>query len=326
MRWAIHTAIEQPMSRAGYRMARSRRRPSPQDLVVRTLKCLERTPESAGLRQPRRTNRNTRRPPTLNHLKNADQQTRLAEYGYRHYDPVTGRWPSSDPIAERGGVNLYAYVGNDGVNRWDVLGLEKGYVSGVGNVDYCEDALMAAAHEAGVAGMKKGRAEFEGLSADLQGKRKGPREYGGKICKRELEDGSCKFYTTETAGNWADELQHNQNTGNPNKQAAGEVDLLKAPDCEGQDEQVGWWHTHPGVARGEGDDRYYTQGGGFSPPDRSWVDGLSNGFPKPQNRGRLPLAMTRSKGVNHHNEFETFLYDKHSKKANCCKCYKPSEK
>ncbi len=45
-------------------------------------------------------------------------------YGYRYYDPETGRWPSRDPIEERGGVNLYGFVGNDGVNRWDNLGLE----------------------------------------------------------------------------------------------------------------------------------------------------------------------------------------------------------
>jgi RHS repeat-associated protein len=43
-------------------------------------------------------------------------------YGYRWYDPVTGRWPSRDPIEEDGGVNLYGFVGNDGVVRWDYLG------------------------------------------------------------------------------------------------------------------------------------------------------------------------------------------------------------
>jgi integrase/recombinase XerD len=47
----------------------------------------------------------------------------LADYGYRYYDPVTGRWPSRDPIGERGGVNLYGFVGNDGTNEWDQLGL-----------------------------------------------------------------------------------------------------------------------------------------------------------------------------------------------------------
>lgn len=45
-------------------------------------------------------------------------------YGYRYYDPVTGRWPSRDPIGELGGFNLYGFLGNVGVNGWDRLGLE----------------------------------------------------------------------------------------------------------------------------------------------------------------------------------------------------------
>jgi RHS repeat-associated protein len=48
----------------------------------------------------------------------------LHYYGYRYYDPVTGRWPSRDPIGERGGINLYGFVGNDGLNHFDYLGLE----------------------------------------------------------------------------------------------------------------------------------------------------------------------------------------------------------
>ena len=55
--------------------------------------------------------------------KPQDSSTGLYYYGYRWYDPRTGRWPSRDPIAERGGVNLYGFVGNDGVNKWDLLGL-----------------------------------------------------------------------------------------------------------------------------------------------------------------------------------------------------------
>ena len=47
----------------------------------------------------------------------------LYYYGYRYYDPVTGRWPSRDPIGERGGENFYGFVGNDGVNYSDYLGL-----------------------------------------------------------------------------------------------------------------------------------------------------------------------------------------------------------
>jgi RHS repeat-associated protein len=56
--------------------------------------------------------------------KPLDATTGLYYYGYRYYDPVTGRWPSRDPIGEEGGINLYAFVGNDGVNKIDVLGMQ----------------------------------------------------------------------------------------------------------------------------------------------------------------------------------------------------------
>jgi len=47
-------------------------------------------------------------------------------YGFRYYDPVTGRWPSRDPIEEAGGLNLYIMVDNDPVNYWDPVGNQKG--------------------------------------------------------------------------------------------------------------------------------------------------------------------------------------------------------
>ncbi|MBK1835288.1 RHS repeat-associated core domain-containing protein, partial [Roseibacillus ishigakijimensis] len=54
--------------------------------------------------------------------KPQDPATGLYYYGYRYYDPVTGRWPSRDPIEERGGENLYGFVYND-CNGWiDRLG------------------------------------------------------------------------------------------------------------------------------------------------------------------------------------------------------------
>jgi integrase/recombinase XerD len=56
--------------------------------------------------------------------KNHDFPAGVAYYGYRYYDPVTGRWPSRDPIEEEGGINLYGFVGNNGVGRWDYLGFQ----------------------------------------------------------------------------------------------------------------------------------------------------------------------------------------------------------
>jgi len=63
-------------------------------------------------------------------LKNPSKPTKsrglepcVAVYGYRYYDPLTGRWPSRDPIGEGGEINLYGFVRNDGINQWDLLGL-----------------------------------------------------------------------------------------------------------------------------------------------------------------------------------------------------------
>ena len=47
-------------------------------------------------------------------------------YGYRYYDPVTGRWPSRDPIEEEGGTNLYGFVLNNPNLFHDVLGRQPG--------------------------------------------------------------------------------------------------------------------------------------------------------------------------------------------------------
>ncbi|MGJ8634236.1 MAG: RHS repeat domain-containing protein [Luteolibacter sp.] len=54
--------------------------------------------------------------------KPLDQATGLYYYGYRYYDPETGRWPSRDPIGENGGINLYAFIKNNAVDWWDNLG------------------------------------------------------------------------------------------------------------------------------------------------------------------------------------------------------------
>ena len=56
--------------------------------------------------------------------KYTDGETGLVCYGFRYYSPELGRWPSRDPIGEKGGINLYGMVGNDAINTWDYLGLD----------------------------------------------------------------------------------------------------------------------------------------------------------------------------------------------------------
>ena len=54
----------------------------------------------------------------------ADPETGLVHFGYRDYEPASGRWTSRDPILFGGGqANLYAYVGNSPVTFRDPLGL-----------------------------------------------------------------------------------------------------------------------------------------------------------------------------------------------------------
>ncbi len=46
----------------------------------------------------------------------------LYYYGYRFYEPNLQRWLNEDPIRERGGINLYGFVGNDPLGLVDPFG------------------------------------------------------------------------------------------------------------------------------------------------------------------------------------------------------------
>jgi RHS repeat-associated protein len=52
-----------------------------------------------------------------------DQATGLSYFGKRFYSPSAGRWTTRDPIGERGGLNLYGFVGNNPINYIDPIGL-----------------------------------------------------------------------------------------------------------------------------------------------------------------------------------------------------------
>ena len=64
-----------------------------------------------------------------------DSDTKLVHFGYRKYDPFTGKWSAKDPLLFGGGdSNLYGYVLGDLVDLVDPLGLkEKGLMVDVTN-------------------------------------------------------------------------------------------------------------------------------------------------------------------------------------------------
>jgi RHS repeat-associated protein len=52
-----------------------------------------------------------------------DEETGNYYNYFRDYDPATGRYIQSDPIGLDGGLNTYAYVGSDPINKTDPLRL-----------------------------------------------------------------------------------------------------------------------------------------------------------------------------------------------------------
>lgn len=76
-----------------------------------------------------------------------DPETGLYYVRNRYYDPRRGRFLQPDPIRQDGGVNLYAYVGNDPLNNTDPTGL---FARDAGNAAY--DLLPSAEYLSGKGG------------------------------------------------------------------------------------------------------------------------------------------------------------------------------
>ncbi|MCC5790889.1 MAG: hypothetical protein JJT75_14765, partial [Opitutales bacterium] len=55
--------------------------------------------------------------------KYEDTETGYLYYGFRYYDPETGRWPNRDPIGEEGGENIYGFIFNSPIKNIDLFGL-----------------------------------------------------------------------------------------------------------------------------------------------------------------------------------------------------------
>src|SRR5207247_1152195 len=55
--------------------------------------------------------------------KYQDDESDFLYYGFRFYNPSTGRWLSRDPIEEGGGLNLYCFAYNSPLSWFDRDGL-----------------------------------------------------------------------------------------------------------------------------------------------------------------------------------------------------------
>ena len=88
----------------------------------------------------------------------SDSDTGLVRFGYRDYDPDTGRWTAKDLILFAGGdTDLYGYVQNDPVNGIDPYGLINWGQVGTGAASTIGGVITGAA---GVAVVGIGVAEF----------------------------------------------------------------------------------------------------------------------------------------------------------------------
>jgi RHS repeat-associated protein len=74
--------------------------------------------------------------------KYQDDETDLLYYGYRYYNSSTGRWLSSDPYGEEGGVSLYCFVANSLNGSFDMLGLYKVRQGDMLDFSYSDDIKL----------------------------------------------------------------------------------------------------------------------------------------------------------------------------------------
>jgi RHS repeat-associated protein len=66
-----------------------------------------------------------------------DWETETYQVRFRHYQPRLGRWLSRDPVQERGGLRLFAYVENNAANAVDSKGLRPNSVQEFANKYKC---------------------------------------------------------------------------------------------------------------------------------------------------------------------------------------------
>ena len=157
-----------------------------------------------------------------------DASTRLAYYNYRHLAPGLGRWLGRDAIEEEGGVNLYAFINNNAIDLFDLLGLER-YREPNPSHTYNKHKTIDEA-------IRKRMNYINDRSRNKD------REYCGMVCKERLcKTNEIVYLTTQVRGNKTD------------------CEPKNAP-CPRFTYPVAVWHTH-----GKDDPKYDNEH--FSPDD-----------------------------------------------------------
>jgi RHS repeat-associated protein len=143
--------------------------------------------------------------------KPLDAETGLYYYQYRYYDPVTGRWPSRDPIEERGGINLYGMVLNNPIYLADLLGLSMHPAATMGEIRGLWEAGWTAQQIAEALSGAASLAAIQAAIAELEAE---------NVKKRDCQDKYKKYKDAQ-----------NQQRNNPYGKAKCCADAIAARDA-----------------------------------------------------------------------------------------------
>jgi RHS repeat-associated protein len=124
-----------------------------------------------------------------------DRATGLYCYGLRYYPPSVGRWLSADPLgAGGGGTNLFAFVDNNPVSRFDVGGLMPSHTT--------KKKTPKKKFQVWVEPRTKG-----GMKLKVQGR---PRKFATSTLKALRQASAAKFFA-KNSNNLADPKKYSRN-------------------------------------------------------------------------------------------------------------------
>ena len=115
-------------------------------------------------------------------ISSSDRDWGVSDFGFRYYHPQWGRFINRDPIEEAGGENLYRFVSNDPVNRWDLLGLKYNEQDALRNHPHTDEDVEVLAESKeweGYSELKEGEKEHvnivakDMIRAEIRGNEKG---------------------------------------------------------------------------------------------------------------------------------------------------------